>query len=121
MPPSPPEPPSLVLTDLLAKASAPAALSFRPLRPGVEMHRLWGDPPEAAGAALLRYAPGASIPKHDHRGYEQILVLSGSQSDERGHYPAGTLVVNAPGTSHAVHSAEGCLVLIVWQQGVQAA
>jgi anti-sigma factor ChrR (cupin superfamily) len=110
-----------VLSDVLALASAPDGLAFTPLRAGVEIHRLWGDPPEGAGAALLRYAPGASLPQHDHLGHEQILVLAGSQSDERGHYPAGTLVVNPPGTSHNVHSAEGCLVLIVWERGVKRA
>jgi anti-sigma factor ChrR (cupin superfamily) len=112
--------PSLVLPDLIALCARPEALSFRPLRPGVDIHTLWGNPPHSAGGALLRYAPGASIPAHAHAGYEQIFVLAGAQSDERGHYPAGTLMVNPPGTSHAVHSAEGCLVLIVWERGVNA-
>jgi anti-sigma factor ChrR (cupin superfamily) len=62
---------------------------------------------------------GRAVPHHGHPGHEQILVLSGSQSDERGHYPAGTLVVNPPGSSHTVNSAEGCLVLIVWEAGVR--
>jgi anti-sigma factor ChrR (cupin superfamily) len=109
----------LVLPDLVALAGRAEGLAFSPMRPGVEIHPLWGDPPSGAGAALLRYAPGASVPGHVHVGYEQILVLSGSQSDERGHYPAGTLVVNPPGTSHSVRSAEGCLVLIVWERGIE--
>jgi anti-sigma factor ChrR (cupin superfamily) len=111
--------PPLVLTDLFALSARPDTLAFSSLRPGVEIHRLWGDPPEGPGAALLRYAAGASIPAHQHVGHEQILVLSGSQSDDRGHYGAGTLIVNAPGTGHTVHSAEGCLVLIVWEHGIK--
>src|SRR3954462_3874442 len=94
--------PRLVLPDLVALAGRPEGLAFSPLRPGVEIHRLWGDPPATPGAALLRSAPGAGIPAPEHAGYEQILVLAGSQSDERGHYAAGTLVVNPPGTSHSV-------------------
>jgi anti-sigma factor ChrR (cupin superfamily) len=111
--------PLLVLPDLFALSARPDSLAFSPMRPGVEIHRLWGDPPEGPGAALLRYAPGASIPAHQHVGHEQILVLAGSQSDERGLYRAGTLIVNAPGSGHAVHSAEGCLVLVVWELGIK--
>jgi anti-sigma factor ChrR (cupin superfamily) len=111
--------PPFVLTDLFALSARPDMLAFSALRPGVEIFRLWGEPPEGAGAALLRYAPGASIPAHQHVGHEQILVLSGSQSDERGTYPAGSLIVNPPGTGHAVHSAEGCLVLVVWEHGIR--
>jgi anti-sigma factor ChrR (cupin superfamily) len=111
--------PPLVLADLFALSARPDSLVFAVLRPGVEIHRLWGDPPEGPGAALLRYAPGASIPAHQHVGHEQILVLSGSQSDDRGLYRAGTLIVNPPGTGHAVHSAEGCLVLVVWEHGIK--
>ena len=33
---------------------------------------------------LLRYEPGASVPRHRHRGLEIIRMLDGEQSDERG-------------------------------------
>jgi anti-sigma factor ChrR (cupin superfamily) len=111
-------PSSLVLPDLAALARQPDALAWTPLRPGIEMFRLYGDPPANGGAALLRYAPGASLPAHRHSGYEHIFVLAGAQSDERGRYPAGTLVVNPPGSGHSVSSAEGCIVLISWEHGV---
>jgi anti-sigma factor ChrR (cupin superfamily) len=68
---------------------------------------------------LLRYAPGSQVPSHQHEGYEHVYVLSGEQQDERGTYPAGTFVVNPPGTSHRVWSPQGCLVLVVWQRPVR--
>ena len=99
---------------------------FVPLCAGVDILRLYGPDKsderavlEQPSAALIRYQPGAQVPRHRHRGYEHIIVLSGSQSDERGTYMKGTCVVNPPGTSHAVRSLEGCLVLAIWDHPVE--
>ena len=109
----------MVIEQLLERAADPGALTWVPLRPGVDIHRLWGNGPTEPGAGLLRYRPGARVPLHEHRGYEQILVLSGWQSDERRRYDAGTLFVHAPGTRHTVVSPDGCLVLALWHGGVR--
>lgn len=92
------------------------SMTFEPFREGVEI--CWirrADP----GVALLRYAPGASVPRHLHTGLETILVLDGSQSDETGTYEAGDLVLNPEGTTHSVWSDYGCVVLIAWERPVQ--
>ena len=69
--------------------------------------------------ALLRYDAGASVPWHWHQGLETVLVLEGSQSDERGRYRAGDLVTNHAGTGHSVWSEDGCVVLIQWERPVR--
>ena len=89
---------------------------FVPFREGVEIARLHDGPP---AVALLRYAPGAGVPAHFHRGLETILVLEGSQSDERGEYAEGSLILNPEGTSHRVWSDNGCVVLIQWTLPVE--
>jgi anti-sigma factor ChrR (cupin superfamily) len=94
------------------------AIAWEPFRPGIETHRLWGDP-AAASAALLRYAPGAAVPRHLHQGDEHVYVLEGSQRDDRGVHAAGAHVVNPAGSVHAVDSAEGCVVLVVWHRPVR--
>ena len=111
-------PESLVLSDLFSLAADPDRLEWQPFRPGIEIHRLYQTDADGSAAALLKYAPGATVPTHDHSGYEHIIVLSGSQQDERGVYPAGTLVINPPGSGHAVASEAGCIVLIVWEKPV---
>lgn len=105
--------------DVAAAAADPDALPWQPLRPGVEIHRLYGGEHDGPSAALLRYRPGAEVPWHVHAGAEHILVLSGSQEDHRGRYGAGSFVVNQPGTRHRVVSPDGCLVLVVWERPVR--
>lgn len=91
-------------------------LPFRPFHAGVEIFEIVSGSPSIA---LLRYNPGASVPRHEHAGLETVLVLEGSQSDERGHYPVGSLVVNVQGSEHSVWSDEGCVVLIQWERPVE--
>jgi anti-sigma factor ChrR (cupin superfamily) len=91
---------------------------YQPLRPGVDILYLHQDGASEASSALLRYQPGAEVPAHQHPGVEHVFVLSGEQWDERGRYPAGTLVINRPGTSHRVWSPGGCLALVVWERPV---
>lgn len=88
------------------------------LREGVEiqtLHRAEGQPT----AALLRYAPGATVPAHRHAGAEFILVLEGSQRDAAGVYRAGHFHTNPPGSTHDLVSDDGCVLLIVWAAPVE--
>jgi anti-sigma factor ChrR (cupin superfamily) len=105
--------------DLAAVAERPETLAWQPLRPGVMIHVLYDDGTAGSKAALLWYAPGASVPRHVHDGYEHIVVLAGAQQDEAGRYERGALAVNPPGSSHSVSSPEGCVVLIIWEKPIR--
>jgi anti-sigma factor ChrR (cupin superfamily) len=94
---------------------------WEPFHQGIEIRRIYGGAPAAASAALLRYQPGAQLPRHWHQGYEHILVLRGSQIDDNGEHTAGTLLIHPPGTSHAVRSPGGCIVLAMWEKPVHLA
>ncbi|MEM6445381.1 MAG: cupin domain-containing protein [Cyanobacteria bacterium J06642_2] len=108
----------LVLPDLLTWDDRYQDLPWQPFRPGVDIHYLYRAE-SGASAALLRYQPGAQVPQHRHTGHEHIIVLSGSQSDERDRYSAGTVVINPPDTEHDVMSVDGCIVLIIWEKPVE--
>ena len=91
-------------------------LDFEPFREGIEIaHLLKGEP----AIAVLRYQPGATVPRHIHDGAETVLVLDGSQTDERGTYWAGSLVINTEGSSHDVVSHDGCVVLVQWTKPIR--
>lgn len=89
---------------------------YQPFREGVEISTILPGEP---AVALLRYYPGSGVPAHRHLGLETILVLEGVQSDDRGRYPAGSLVLNPAGTTHRVWSDSGCVVLIQWTVPVE--
>lgn len=110
--------PNMTLTDLDSIPRRLEEFVWEPLRPGVDICKLYQNANGHAKMALLRYAPGATVPEHLHAGMEYIQVLSGSQQDERGIYPAGTLVVNPTGSRHSVASPEGCVVLAIWEAPV---
>lgn len=89
------------------------------LREGVHFRLLFQDPESGYRVGLIRYEPGATVPLHRHAGDEHLYVLSGSQQDERGLYPAGSYIYNPEGSEHSVSSREGCLVLAHWLKPVQ--
>ncbi len=62
--------------------------------------------------ALLRWAPGARLPKHAHAGGMEVFVLDGVLEDEHGKYPSGTWLRTPPGSPHAPFSEDGCTAFI---------
>ena len=108
----------IVFRGLFGAGADLSNLDWKPFREGVEIVRIYGDGKTGSSAAFLRYAPGASLPYHEHVAYEHILILSQSQSDEAGRNAAGTLIVNPPGYGHTVHSDEGTIVLAIWEKPV---
>jgi anti-sigma factor ChrR (cupin superfamily) len=66
--------------------------------------------------SVVRYEAGATFPPHDHPDGEEILVLEGVFSDERGDWPAGTYLLNPEGFEHAPYSSEGCVLFVKLRQ-----
>jgi len=82
-------------------------------RPGVFWRMLWEDPDGRHKAILMRYEPGAVIPRHRHIGDEQIFVLEGEVADETGVCVAGSYARRPPGCVHTVSSGRGALVIAI--------
>lgn len=104
----------IVLTDIIQGGWRDCA--FEHFRDGIEICRLFEGAPDVA---LLRYRPGATVPRHRHAGLEMIVVLEGSQRDENGVARAGAVVLNPEGTVHSVSTDDGCVVLIQWERPVE--
>lgn len=71
---------------------------------------------QARATSIVRYAPDSNFPPHAHPGGEEILVLSGTFSDESGDFPAGWYLRNPPGTSHRPSSVEGARIFVKLRQ-----
>ncbi len=96
-----------------------AALAWQPSpSPTVWRKRLYLDGPEEAGmvTSIVRYAANSAFPAHDHPDGEEIFVLDGTFSDEHGHYPPGTYLLNPEGYRHQPFSEDGCVILVKLRQ-----
>jgi anti-sigma factor ChrR (cupin superfamily) len=60
---------------------------------------------------LMRWAPGARLPHHEHVAIEQTFVLEGSFADHMGVCRAGNYVWRRAGSRHDAWTDEGCLML----------
>lgn len=81
---------------------------------GIERKTLMEDTERGITTALIRWAPGASLPLHEHTDIEQSFVLEGSLCDEEGECKAGEYVWRPTGSRHRAWSPNGCLLLAMF-------
>jgi anti-sigma factor ChrR (cupin superfamily) len=99
----------------------PANMEWQKTRfPGCEVKTLLFDRATGLVTALMRFAPGAVLPDHEHVKIEQTYVLEGKLVDKEG--PAAGLEVNPgefvwrePGSRHVACTPEGGLMLAMFQ------
>ena len=73
----------------------------------------------ARASSIVRYEPNTSFAQHTHDGGEEILVLDGCFSDEKGDYSAGMYLRNPPGSQHSPFSKDGCTLFVKLRQFAQ--
>ena len=96
-------------------------LEWKPTRfAGCEVKTLLFDRDTGLVTALMRFAPGAVLPDHEHVKIEQTYVLEGRLVDKEG--PAagldvgpGEFVWREPGSRHVAWCPEGGLMLAMFQ------
>jgi anti-sigma factor ChrR (cupin superfamily) len=79
--------------------------------PGIETRMLMDDKATGMSTQLMRWAPGARLPRHEHVEIEQSYVIQGSLADHAGVCRAGQYVWRRAGSRHDAWTDEGCLVL----------
>ena len=91
-------------------------LPWEPTRfPGIETKTLFLDKATGSITALIRMAPGARLPDHEHPLSEQSYVLEGKLADDDGSCTAGNFVWRPTGSRHEAWSPDGCVVLGIFQ------
>lgn len=71
---------------------------------------------QARATSIVRYAADSHFPGHAHPKGEEILVLSGTFSEDDDHYAAGWYLRNPPGSVHRPSSAEGAVIFVKLRQ-----
>jgi anti-sigma factor ChrR (cupin superfamily) len=89
------------------------SLEWKPNRiEGVECALLFVDPVNRMRSLLVKVAAGVIYPLHQHRGIEEIYMLSGNLSIDGETYLAGDYIRSYPNSIHAPSTSEGCMFLI---------
>jgi anti-sigma factor ChrR (cupin superfamily) len=88
--------------------------------PGCEAKTLLFDKESGLVTALMRFAPGAVLPDHEHVKIEQTYVLEGSLVDREGPdagltVTKGDFVWRPAGSRHSAWCPEGGLMLAIFQ------
>jgi anti-sigma factor ChrR (cupin superfamily) len=88
--------------------------------PGVETKTLFLDKRHGLVTVLLRMAPGAVLPDHEHVLVEQTYMLEGRLVDKEGpeagaEVGPGDFVWRPAGSRHAAWTPEGGLMIAVFQ------
>jgi anti-sigma factor ChrR (cupin superfamily) len=88
--------------------------------PGIETKTLFLDPSRGLVTVLLRMAPGAILPDHEHVLVEQTYVLEGRLVDKEGpevgtEVGPGDFVWRPAGSRHSAWTPEGGLMIAVFQ------
>lgn len=86
-------------------------------QPGVErvmLDRIGRE--QARATSLVRYAPASVFPEHSHPGGEEILVLSGTFTENGVDYPAGWYLRSPDGSSHQPSSRDGTTIFVKLRQ-----
>jgi anti-sigma factor ChrR (cupin superfamily) len=99
----------------------PSEMEWQQTRfPGCEAKKLLFDSEDGLTTMLMRFAPGAVLPEHEHVQVEQTYVLEGRLIDKEG--PAagievgpGEFIWREVGSRHVVSCPEGALILAIFQ------
>jgi len=94
-----------------------AALPWEKTRfPGVQSKTLVVDRDTGVVTVLMKFAPRAKLPDHEHVLLEQTYVLEGSLICGEGECKAGDFVWRPPGSRHEAWAGpEGGLMLAMFQ------
>ena len=84
--------------------------------PGVEVKTLMEDKETGLLTTLVRMAPGAALPDHEHVRIEQTYMLEGRLIDDEGELTSGSFVWRPAGSRHTVRSPDGALMIAFFMQ-----
>ncbi|MGC1467645.1 MAG: cupin domain-containing protein [Pseudolabrys sp.] len=112
---------AITLDDLRSRVVRANDLPWEKMRfPGCEMKTLLFDPKSGMATALIKMAPGATLPDHEHVLIEQTYVLEGSLVDKDGpdaglEVGPGEFVWRPAGSRHVAWCPNGGTMIAIFQ------
>ena len=74
---------------------------------------------QQGGAALIRMKKGTRFPVHDHKSFEETLVLSGVVSIGGQRFEEGDYLYTEQGEKHDVVAEEDLLMYVTVESGIE--
>lgn len=98
-----------------------AELPWKSFGPGLKQYNLGNQPRKEGAFKLLWLDSGSKMSKHTHNHRELTFILSGSYSDEMGHFKAGDIADLSADHHHTplVDSDAPCICLIATDSPVK--
>ncbi len=88
-----------------------AAYAYGDFKPGIQKLILAGTADSKHIAILWYTEPDGGVALHYHAKTESVYVIDGTQTDDKGTYPTGTVYFNPPGSGHQVTNSTGFFLL----------
>ncbi len=83
-----------------------------PVQPEMSYAPLSYDKQRGEGVYVMRMDPGAVTVPHEHKGFEDFLILEGELIESDGTvFKAGDFVSYRPGTFHNSRTEVGCVLI----------
>lgn len=84
-----------------------------PAQPEFGLITLSYDKAAGEGTYVMRMDPGSITIAHEHKGYEDFLILEGELIDDDGTvFHPGDLISYGPGSHHNSRTDKGCVILV---------
>ena len=101
------------------KVTNPFNVKFEPFDnygseiPGMNWHKVTYNQETGQGTYILKMDPGAKSSPHEHKNYEEFLILDGELIDpDNKILKKGDFVTFEPGSTHSSYTKNGCLLLV---------
>ena len=85
--------------------------------PGMSWHKITYNKETGQGTYILKMDPGSRSLAHEHKNYEEFLMLDGELIDpDNKVFKKGDFVTFEPGSSHSSYTKSGCLILVFMRE-----
>ena len=80
---------------------------------GMSWHKITYSEKTGQGTYILKMEPGAKSKYHEHKNFEEFIMLEGELIDpDNNVLKKGDVVTYEPGSRHSSYTKNGCLALV---------
>jgi len=101
------------------KVTNPFNVKFEPFDnygspvPGMSWHKITYSQKTGQGTYILKMEPGAKSKLHEHKNFEEFIMIDGELIDlDNKVFKKGDIVTFEPGSNHSSYTKNGCLILV---------